>query len=116
MYLQLICSVVMCFRVSHAMYKYGRSFKHDNQYKGLQGVKSTRENIEKEMFKKEYITIDDAYAMNKSYNLHASEELMKVKQTNWYLQYWMLIASMILMYPTPLLTDLAATNQGNAVM
>jgi hypothetical protein len=36
MYLQLICSVVMCFRVAHAMYKYGRKFKYDNKYKSLQ--------------------------------------------------------------------------------
>jgi len=44
--------------------------------------------------------------MNKDYNLKASERLMGVRQTNWAIQYWLLIASLILMYPTPLLNNL----------
>jgi hypothetical protein len=38
--------------------------------------------------------------------LHASEKLMQVRQTNWKLQYILLITSLILMYPTPLLNDI----------
>jgi hypothetical protein len=44
--------------------------------------------------------------MNKDYNLNASKHLMQVRQTNWAIQYWLLIASLILMYPTPLLNNL----------
>jgi hypothetical protein len=88
------------------MYLYGREFKYDNNYKALKGNSEKDKNRNKisfDHFTKEYITIDTAYDLNKRYKLAASEKLMAVRQTNWYLQYWLLVVSMILMYPTPLL-------------
>lgn len=115
MLLQLTATVVMCFRVSHAMYLYGREFKYDNAYKGLQvntEKDRQRNKISQGHFRQEYITIDTAYDLNKSYKLAASEKLMAVRQTNWFIQYWLLLVSMILMYPTPLLTLLADKHEG----
>lgn len=44
--------------------------------------------------------------MNKSYMHYASKILLTVRTQQWTYQYWLLIISMIIMYPTPILTNL----------
>ncbi len=47
MYLQLISTILMCFLVAHAMYKYGRNFKKDNEYKPLaHGINNNCDNMD----------------------------------------------------------------------
>lgn len=44
--------------------------------------------------------------MNKGYMHYASKILLRVRTQQWTYQYWLLILSMIIMYPTPILTQL----------
>lgn len=116
---QLFCSVYLCWRISYEMYKYGQKFKFDIQYRGLnneqkEDLQKMRNKISFDVFKKEYITVDEAYQMNKNYKLEASERLMDIRQKIWYWQYWMLIGMMILMYPTTLLQDYKEVHQESA--
>lgn len=107
MFLQLSCSVTLCLRITWKMYKYGREFKFDISEKGLSNDSNTsrREFIDQKHFDRSSITIDEAYKLNKSFKLQASEKLMEIRQSTWAIQYWLLIVSMILMYPTPLLQN-----------
>lgn len=82
MLFQLLSSIYLCWRISYEMYKYGQQFKYDIQYRGLQGEKLQsipRNKIKFEEFQKEYITIDEAYQMNKNYKAEASEKLMNIR-------------------------------------
>lgn len=86
------------------MYSYGRRFKFDDKQRGLTDS-NKRNNIDWAKIDNEYITIDTAYKMNKEYKMEASDTLMAVRNNCWYWQYWLLIVSMILMYPSPILSD-----------
>jgi hypothetical protein len=44
----------------------------------------------------------------------ASKKLLEVRRTVWGWQYWLLITSMILMYPTPLMNRLEQMEYNNA--
>lgn len=107
----------LCYNISIAMYKKGRENKTDNtplaqkeKKKKLGGLRGDdkRDNIDFKLFSKGQITIDAAYQKNKDYNHKVSEKLMEVRQRAWKWQYWLLIISMILMYPSPIILDILA--------
>ena len=52
--------------------------------------------------------------MNKDYNLKASTTLMQVRQNCWYWQYWLILISLILMYPTSILNSLKLMHSDQA--
>lgn len=75
--------------------------------------KSTRDNIDNNQFFREYMTINEAHEYNKNYMQKASKRQLNVRRFIWSWQYWLLIGSMILMYPTPLMNKLEAMEYNN---
>lgn len=52
------------------------------------------------------MTIDQAHQYSKKYMMGANDKLAQVRERQWTWQYWLLIVSMILMYPTPIINKL----------
>jgi hypothetical protein len=65
-----------------------------------------RNNIDNDLFFREHMTINEAHLYNKHYMQKACKKQLRVRRFIWSWQYWLLIASMILMYPTPLMNQL----------
>lgn len=78
----LICTVVLCIRASLALHNEIESHGHDQTL----------------------INVDQAHQINKNYMKEATTKLLRVRKRQWDIQYWLLIASMIIMYPTPFLS------------
>ena len=53
------------------------------------------------------MSIEDAHKSNKDYMREASKKLLEVRQEQWNWHYWLLAASILLMYPSPILTSVS---------
>lgn len=53
------------------------------------------------------MSIEDAHKSNKDYMRKASKKLLEVREDQWNWHYWLLAASILLMYPSPILTSVS---------
>lgn len=80
----LLCTVVLIIKSTQHLYSNG------------QNLQESRKEID----------IETAHQINKEYMQQAGNTLLQVRRNQWPYQYWAVILSMIIMYPTPILSDL----------
>ena len=113
----LICTVILCVRAAVELHKNGKNMQvdHHDKWNKTDIQDHGRNKISAKYITKEGMTVDEAHELNKRYMESANNTLLSVRKTQWNFQYWLLILSMIVMYPTPLLGSIQSQyGQGNA--